>query len=1043
MEQQNILSLSLQEYREQIDSLKEALSKLNEESSDYSKILSEARDLQDALIQTLTEAEQQIGSVSNNVSNLSDNLSNLGEVNIELEQLNELDDELSDIIYDIDEIQKKQIEVHADRTEIDDLQSSLEDVSHNGFDTAQSAADSFSGSLNDVNSTAEPTLDTLGNLTQSIADMKAELNNMEIGSAAFNEMSEKLKNAQERLAELKDQMGDNADSVLTFSKSVTSAFNDMGLGLGGLENAFNVATVASNGFKTALDLLKAHPIIAVITILLGILLKIKDAFEKNEEASDAWAVAMAAFQPIIDAFNRALGWLAEGLAKVAQWLGEQLPGAIKYVSKPISILVKGVGTLVEAFLFLPTVVAKVFDKVVNFVKKGVETVTGTFAKMADAVGLDGLANSLRGVTKTISDFSANVGGALEGFAKNTKSWFDKAGNAVYDFGKKWAATTDAHIKKAKEMDKLEDDIRQQEVRNAESALKVAELRKQAAEESDPRKRLELLKQVDAEIVKNGKEQVELAKRQYELAAWYAEQAPNSEADNDRLAQLKANVAKTEATYTNSLVKIAKQETSIQESLKKAAEAKTKAEKEEADKQVKALIAAEKEKLRIANEYVKNFNETIKNLQTESSQQVKVIKTEEDIAKSLGVLSPDKQKEFENRRYEVIKASNDKILAEYQTALEAEQITEEQRLQIQTQYSNKLLDIIIAENEHKANINKITLEEINKNTEKALQEQEDLYKNNSAVQQYTEAFAGLKEDVQQKLVEGLSVDEETKAQILESLSLLNEDMKEGTSNYDLQVEEQEHEHQLRLIQIKQEAAEQLKEQFGEDSEEYLNARMELNQLEEDEELRHAEAMGNIHRDMDKNQKMSVDTQIKAYTQLAKSTASLFGSISDIMKNNIDEKVKNGEISEEEAKKEFERAKKVQITETIINTIAGAAGGLLQAIKTYPAPWGPILGAATAASALAAGYAQVQQIKQQEYGSSSSGGAGSAPNVSTVDFQSVSVNPLLDEERDLQGMTSLNVNGDSETQEQNQRVYILQSDLVESDKQVKIRQQQITF
>lgn len=1042
MEQQNILSLSLKEYREQIDSLKEALSKLNEESSDYSKILSEARDLQDALIQTLTEAEQQISSVSNNVSNLSDNLSNLGEVNIELEQLNELDDELSDIIYDIDEIQKKQIEVHADRAEIDDLQSSLEDVSQNGFDAAQSAADSFSGSLDDVNSAAEPTLDTLGNLTQSIADMKAELNNMEIGSAAFNEMSEKLKNAQERLAELKDQMGDNADSVLTFSKSMTSAFNDMGLGLGGLENAFNVATVASNGFKTALDLLKAHPIIAVITILLGILLKIKDAFEKNEEASDAWAVAMAAFKPIIDAFNRALGWLAEGLAKVAQWLGEQLPGAIKYVSKPISILVKGVGTLVEAFLFLPTVVAKVFDKVVNFVKKGVEEVTGTFAKMADAVGLDGLANSLRGVTKTISNFSINVGGALEGFAKNTKSWFDKAGNAVYDFGKKWAASTDLYIKKAKEMDKVEDDIREQQVRNAESALKVAELRKQAAEESDPRKRLEILKQVDAEIVKNGKEQVELAKRQYELAAWYAEQAPNSEADNDRLAQLKANVAKTEATYTNSLIKIAKQETSIQESLKKAAEAKTKAEKAEADKQVKALIAAEKEKLRIANEYVKNFNETIKNLQTESSQQVKVIKTEEDIAKSLGVLSPDKQKEFENRRYEVIKASNEKMLAEYQTALEAEQITEEQRLQIQTQYSNKLLDIIIAENEHKANINKITLDEINKNTEKALQEQEDLYKNNSVVQQYTEAFAGLNEEVQQKLVEGLSVDEETKAQILESLSLLNEDMKEGTSNYDLQVEEQEHEHQLRLIQIKQDAAEQLKEQFGADSEEYLNARMELNQLEEDEELRHAEAMGNIHRDMDKNQKKTVDTQIKAYTQLARSTASLFGSISEIMKNNIDEKVKNGEISEEEAKKEFERAKKVQITETIINTIAGAAGGLLQAIKTYPAPWGPILGAATAASALAAGYAQVQQIKQQEYGSSSSGGAGSTPNVSTVDFQSVSVNPLLDQDRDIANMTTLPESGDS-TEQKDQRVYILQSDLVESGKQVAIRQSEITF
>ena len=44
----------------------------------------------------------------------------------------------------------------------------------------------------------------------------------------------------------------------------------------------------------------------------------------------------------------------------------------------------------------------------------------------------------------------------------------------------------------------------------------------AAEETKHKKRLELLKQVDEEIVTNGKEQVDLAKRQYELAVWYAE-----------------------------------------------------------------------------------------------------------------------------------------------------------------------------------------------------------------------------------------------------------------------------------------------------------------------------------------------------------------------------------------------------------------------------------------------------------------------------------------------------------------------------------------
>jgi len=90
-------------------------------------------------------------------------------------------------------------------------------------------------------------------------------------------------------------MGDNAESVKSLSGAMTSALSDMGLGLGGLEKAFNAATVASTGFKTALDLLKAHPIIAVITIFLGLLFKIKEAIEKNEEASDAWSFAMAAF----------------------------------------------------------------------------------------------------------------------------------------------------------------------------------------------------------------------------------------------------------------------------------------------------------------------------------------------------------------------------------------------------------------------------------------------------------------------------------------------------------------------------------------------------------------------------------------------------------------------------------------------------------------------------------------------------------------------------------------------------------------------------
>lgn len=79
----------------------------------------------------------------------------------------------------------------------------------------------------------------------------------------------------------------------------------------------------------------------------------------------------------------------------------------------------------------------------------------------------------------------------------------------------------------------------------------------------------------------------------------------------------------------------------------------------------------------------------------------------------------------------------------------------------------------------------------------------------------------------------------------------------------------------------------------------------------------------------------------------------------------------------------------------------------------------------------GYAQIQKIKSTTIGSS-----GTGANSITV----ANATPLLDEAQDVNQLTSLNVNGDSGT---NQRVYILQSDIVETTNQNKVRVEQSTF
>lgn len=99
--------------------------------------------------------------------------------------------------------------------------------------------------------------------------------------------------------------------------------------------------------------------------------------------------------------------------------------------------------------------------------------------------------------------------------------------------------------------------------------------------------------------------------------------------------------------------------------------------------------------------------------------------------------------------------------------------------------------------------------------------------------------------------------------------------------------------------------------------------------------------------------------------------LFGGLADYYEADLEAQVKAGKMSEEQADKQFENIKKMRIAEAIINTLAGSIGAFLQASATYPPPFGSIIGAVSAAAVAAAGFAQVQQIKNQTRNSSSTG------------------------------------------------------------------------
>ena len=225
---------------------------------------------------------------------------------------------------------------------------------------------------------------------------------------------------------------------------------------------------------------------------------------------------------------------------------------------------------------------------------------------------------------------------------------------------------------------------------------------------------------------------------------------------------------------------------------------------------------------------------------------------------------------------------------------------------------------------------------------------------------------------------------------------------------------------------------------------------LDGLSEEQKQEYANKLKEIDADLAENSKQMNDLKkeeamslLNTYGQVAQGIGDLMGTISDIWQDSIKERVKNGKITEEQGKKEFEQSKKLQIATAIINGLAGVANAVSSAM-TIPPPAGPIMAAINSAMVITTTAAQIAKIKSTTFdggGSSSVGGdvasAAAIPTAAAMEYT-----PKY----------STNVTGNSETfnlanavseGQKDTRVYVVESDINEAGKRVEIREAESTF
>ena len=426
----------------------------------------------------------------------------------------------------------------------------------------------------------------------------------------------------------------------------------------------------------------------------------------------------------------------------------------------------------------------------------------------------------------------------------------------------------------------------------------------------------------------------------------------------------------------------------------------------------------------ATEEAKNISEAIK----ETDKNIK--KARENLIIENARVAAQEKARREAEQKDAIKdqqraaSSRDKIRDSQRDKDEAERKREEEERKREEEQRQKAAEQIL-ERVHKSNTNELTLLEEKYEKEKQILEAAgkeingltEEYENKrleiiqkTAEKEQNEKAKGLKGQVDQ-----LKSDEEQKLYEQQFQEYDGSKLEQEKAELDArwQIEQ---EYYLQRIELEQEylnnfvgtqeQKKQAEEELDKVRQEYANKKMKY-----DDEIA-------------KNGKKQADEEKKYKEKALKSSLSIAGDIFGAL----------ADLSEENSASQ----KLFSIMQTTISTLEGAINAY-KSMAGIPVV-GPALGAAAAAAVTAAGIANINKIKQTT--KDNAGSSVSAPNTNSLSMTSVS--PLLNEETDLQRMTTLSEQGDSVTAaQQNVRVYVVDQDIRDANRKAEVVENNATF
>ena len=185
-------------------------------------------------------------------------------------------------------------------------------------------------------------------LQQSIKKLNDEFKNTKEGTDEQKQAFLNLQQAQNELKKANKELGNSLNETSNGAKEGSGSFKNLKDQIGTISPAAGGAAEGAGKFNSALNVLKANPIIAILAILTAIIIalinKFKDMDAASDKMSDAWGELSGIFEsfmnailtPLIDGFVA----LIDLFVQAAEWLGDKLGVSSKEASQNLGRLAK-------------------------------------------------------------------------------------------------------------------------------------------------------------------------------------------------------------------------------------------------------------------------------------------------------------------------------------------------------------------------------------------------------------------------------------------------------------------------------------------------------------------------------------------------------------------------------------------------------------------------------------------------------------------------------------------------------------------------------